>query len=349
MSGLKELKTRIRYRSQDNSGSIEKRINTDKLRNLKHALWNSYQGATICLADGRLFRALMNPDKLSMDADYKIISIPFADICLNEPEKNKIQHFHEFDEDFQRRKKTSEGIVDIGLKPGDSFTWVQNNTHWLVGLPYKNETAYFRAKVFECKEQVEIGGNKYWCYIRGPIETSIQWLRDEKTYFNKLNYSLMMYIPSDEVTKKEIHRFAKLKVAGAPWEVQTVDSISTPGIIEVYLKETNSNSIKDEEEEKNNKLEEIIRLPRVHIKGDNFIAPYDIKQYEIVGAEGGSWRFVDTKDAKLTVENDIASIEVLTGKSKITQDGITKVKEFLLEYVNNDKVLASLTIKMISL
>ena len=59
------------------------RMNADKLRSLKKALLYSYQAATAILSDGREFKCLINPNKLSLDLDNKIISIPFKDYCLN--------------------------------------------------------------------------------------------------------------------------------------------------------------------------------------------------------------------------------------------------------------------------
>jgi hypothetical protein len=63
---------------------------------------------------------LINPDKNKPAYDNKILSIPYKDICLNAP----------------RIGKTSEGLVDTNIKPGDVFTWKKTNTHWLVYLQY---------------------------------------------------------------------------------------------------------------------------------------------------------------------------------------------------------------------
>jgi hypothetical protein len=80
MSGLNNLKTRLEY--QGGARQID-RMNNDKLRSLKKALLYSYQSATAVLADAREFRCLINPNKLSMELDDKVLSIPFEDICLN--------------------------------------------------------------------------------------------------------------------------------------------------------------------------------------------------------------------------------------------------------------------------
>ena len=109
MSGLDNLGLRLQYTGGNRQ--ID-RMNEDKLKSLKKALLYSYQSATAILADGREFRCLINPDKLKNVYDDKIISIPFKDICLNK----------------DRIGKTTNGIEDIGMKPGDIFTWKENET-----------------------------------------------------------------------------------------------------------------------------------------------------------------------------------------------------------------------------
>ena len=59
------------------------RIREDKLRSLKRALYNSYQSAVIVFDkdDRQLhFRCLINHDKLKVDYEDKILSIPFREV-----------------------------------------------------------------------------------------------------------------------------------------------------------------------------------------------------------------------------------------------------------------------------
>ena len=74
MSGLDNLNTRVGYRG---GSQQQDRMIDGKLTSLKRALLYSYQAATAVLEDGREFRCLINPDKLKIDRDDKIISIPF--------------------------------------------------------------------------------------------------------------------------------------------------------------------------------------------------------------------------------------------------------------------------------
>ena len=64
------MKTRLGYLG---GNSQIDRMNKDKLRSLKKALLYSYQAATAILSDGREFRCLINPNKLSLDLDNKIL------------------------------------------------------------------------------------------------------------------------------------------------------------------------------------------------------------------------------------------------------------------------------------
>lgn len=299
MSGLDNLKARINYRGGRRQVD---RMNEDKLRSLKRALLYSYQSATAVLSDKREFRCLINSNKLSTDLDNKIISIPFEDICLNQ----------------ERVGTTTEGLQEIGMKPGDVFEWKENGTHWLVTLRYKTETAYFRAQIREAKEEVRIGDKSYWCYVRGPVEQSILWAQVQGDYYNKLNYSLLMYVTKDENTEKFFHRFNKLKIAGKPWEVQAIDNISMEGVIEVALKETFQNSIEEEHE---NQPEPPL-LEKDLILGPKIVRPFDRVIYQVddyYARESGQWRIESNSkspEARIAQnEAATATVEIITSRS----------------------------------
>ena len=311
MSGLDNLNKRVQY-----LGGMRQvdRMNEDKLRTLKRALLYSYQSATAILEDKREFRCLINSNKMSNDLDNKIISIPFEDICLNE----------------EKIGTTTQGIQKIGLKQGDTFEWKENGSHWLVTLQYKTETAYFRSQIQEAKEYVRIGDRSYWCYVRGPAEQNIIWAQGAGDYFNKLNYSLILYVTKDKNTEKFLHRFSILKIAGKPWEVQAVDSISIEGIIEVALKEYFQNTIKELSENQPTPplLEEDI------IIGDKSIRPYDEKEYKInefYMRESGRWEIAEPSSIRpiarfIKKSAAAATIEILTGRSG----------SFILKYITDE-------------
>ena len=301
MSGLNNLNKRLGYAG----GNAEGRMQEGKLRALRKALLYSYQAATAVLEDGREFRCLINPDKLNVDLDSKTLSIPFEDICLNK----------------ERQGTTSQGMEKIDLKIGDIFTWKETDTHWLVYLQYLEEDAYFRADIRKCKYEVEVDGEYFWAYVRGPVENNLPWDQKNGIYINELNYTAIMYLPNNEKTRKYFQRFTKVKIADLLWEVQAIDAIGVDGIIEVALKETWKNSIEEahQEEIEQNKPEEpppnppYIGNPR--LIGDNEVYPYDIKTYFTEDLEGGCWLLSNNK-AKIIEQNEYSvTIEITTGRS----------------------------------
>lgn len=293
MEEEKELNIRLTYQG----GNQEQRMQKDKLNTLRKALLYSYQAATAVLSDGREFRCLINPDKLKPDYDNKIVSIPYEDICLNKP----------------RRGTTTEGREPIGLKPGDVFQWKETNSYWLVYLENIEEDAYFRAEIRKCEEEVDINGNKYKIYVRGPVETTIQWNQKKQKVWNDINYSLVIYITKNEETLDYFHRFQTIVINNNKWEIKTVDPYSADGIIEVCLGEWY-----------NNEMEEYIKpdiepeppQEEIYIIGPAYAKPYDVLTYDIFGATGGAWQISNDKKAKIIEEtSEQVKIRIITGKS----------------------------------
>ena len=320
MSGLDNLAARLNYRR--GSRQID-RMNDDKLRSLRKALLYSYQSATAILADGREFRCLINPDKIKNVYDNKYISIPFKDICLNEKELNL----------------SKQGPLEIGMKPGDVFTWKENGTDWLVYLRRLEETAYFRAEIRRCKYTVDIDGEEYKCYAARPSTNEIDWRHQNEKLWNDIDYTLQMYITKDEKTEAFFHRFAVVKINGKPWEVQSIDSMSSDGIIIVYLKEWYQNSIAEA------KAEEDAAAPVPEGPGEDdpqiigltACYPYDKLTYTIENAEDGIWELSNKKAKILAQDSSSVSIEIVTGRSG----------SFDIKYIreNQDDVVLNVTIQ----
>lgn len=290
------LNKRLHYQG----GNQEQRFINDKLRGLKRALLYSYQAATAILADGKEFRCLINPDKNKPAYDNKILSIPYKDICLNAPKVGK----------------TSEGQIDINIKPGDVFTWKETNTHWLVYLEYIEEDAYFRSEIRRCDQEVKIEDNSYWVYIRGPVETSIEWTQKAGIEWNTLNYSLVMYITADEITNNYFERFKTIKVLDPrynkekTWQVVGVDPYYGDGIIQVFLDEYFENSIADavaaEKPAKTGK-ENPVDETAAYINGPTEVQQYSKAYYEIHNAEEGHW-YLKWKDEEQDLKSSLKII-----------------------------------------
>ena len=301
MSALDILKERINY----NGGKQqESRMILDKLRSLKKALLYSYQAETAVIFNKdtwdweKEFRCLINPDVLKEDYDHKIISIPFKDICLNTAKVGK----------------TTEGEEDIDLHQGDVIKWKENDSYWLVYLQNLEETAYFRAQLCRCRYEVEIGEHKYKVYVRGPVETTIQWNLKKNVIWNNLNYSLIMLITKNEETENFFHRFTEIKVNNKMWEVQAVDSISIEGVIQVALEETYTNTIQEVMDKKQDDTP-IPAEDEPHIDGDSIVYPYRSIIYTIRNAENGEWICSSPKIKILESNPKSITIGVISGKS----------------------------------
>ena len=314
----------LKKRLQFNGGNQEGRMIEGKLKALKKALIHSYQAETAILADGREFRCLINPDKLKMDYEDKIISIPFEDICLNK----------------ERVGTTTEGLEEIDMKPGDVFTWKETDTYWLVYLRRYEENAYFRAEIRKCDYDITINDNNYKVYIAGPSKARIDWMTKSTqggVSWNNLNYDAMMYLTKNEETEDYFHRFSKINVCGKNWEVVMVDKISTEGVLQVALKEDFTNSVADAAAaEKQPEPEVDTTLP--YIDGDAIVYPYDEKSYVIQNASNGTWAIEDK--SKATIINQTsqqADIVITTGRS-----GQFKL---LYQRENEDDIVLNVTIE----
>ena len=218
---LNNMKKRLAYYG---GTSQHDRMVADKLNSFKKSLGLSYQSATAVLSDRREFRCLINPNRISMELDDKVLSIPFEDICLSTGKQEP-----------------------TNIACGSVIEWKENGTHWIVYSQFLQEIAYFRGLMRQCEQEpIEIQGQQFWYYLKGPDEKSIDWQKSKRFIFNDLNYTVEIYISNTEITNQFFHRFTKCKLPikksnGAieyrPYEVQAVDDISTQGILVVYLKE----------------------------------------------------------------------------------------------------------------
>lgn len=330
MSGLENLQTRLQYKGGEKQ--ID-RMKSGKVAALKKALLYSYQSATAILSDKREFRCLINKDKLKTSADDKIISIPFADICLNE---------NNFSDNYIGKFKTSEGLQKIGMKPGDVFTWKETNTDWIVYLQRLEETAYFRAEIRRCKYSITIDGQNYKVFTRQKQLGEISWHTAKEISWNDLDYSLEMYITNDENTRNYFKRFTIVEIDGRPWEVQASDNLSVDGIVMVALKEYYTNTMEKEiQEERQQKEEEnkvIINTKRdPYIKGESIVYPYDEVEYSIQNAGGGKWEIGSPKATIISQTETDVIVGIVTGRSG----------EFDLKYIreNEEDIVLHITIE----
>lgn len=201
------MESRIQYLG----GSQLDRINKNKLNSFKWALKNDYNTRMIKVPNHSVWPCLINTMSGGRKANYdkEIISVEF----------------------------------DSGLTPGDTFEVLDDGSHWMVYLPIITETAYLRSEIVKCLHQLEVNGQKYWIYAKGPVETDLRWFIKNNINANELNLSGTIYIKNDENTKSYFKRFTRIELDGHTWEVQVTDSITVPGIIELEIQEYYDNSI----------------------------------------------------------------------------------------------------------
>lgn len=314
-SSLDNLNARLRYQG----GNQEGRFQQDKLTSLRRALLYSYQAETIFFdtinSQGKLehheFRALINTDKTKGDYDNKIISIPYEDIDLGQPPDGK----------------TNPGRKPTLLKPGDGFCWKTKSgvlTHWIIWLQHLNEDAYFRADIRKCEKQIDVNHQKYWVYLRGPVETTIPWNQKASTEWNDINYSLVMYIKKDQNTLDFFHRFTKVKIgratlqdgAGGPpetWQVAAVNPYYGDGIIEVFLDEYYENRYEASMEKQKADEEKNKPLPPEfdpYIQGPDKVqclskAHFELKNY----TKEGAW-FIQYNNKQIDLKSNKTAITI---------------------------------------
>ena len=277
---LATMTKRIQYAGGDADGRNVK----GKLKSMLSALKESYQAEWVILNEydeekRSRWRCLINPDKLREDYDQKEISIQF----------------------------------ESELKEGDTFLWERTDTHWIVYLQEYSEEAYFRANIRRCDYQIDIEDNKYWVYMRGPLEQTVQWINKHNINVNELNYTAVMFITKNQETLDFFDRFKVIKWDGHNWMVNAVDRYSQKGIIEVTLNEHFNNEMED------NMIIPGIFIPEEnvpHIAGPQTVYAFDENIfYEVKNAEQGKF-VVDCKEVKITNSTETScEISILTGKS----------------------------------
>lgn len=269
----------------------QERMIKNKRRSLDRAVWYSYQAAEVTKIDSKDLksaRALINPNKLKQDYDDKIISIGYE---------------HNF-------------------QPGMVFEWIGTNSYWLIYLQDLTELAYFRGNIRKCSYQIawedEDGRHSTYVAVRGPIETKINFIQKHGISIDIPNHSLSILMPKNKDTLNYFKRYNKFYLQGHDtcWRVEAIDSLSTPGILEVEAVEYYANETEDDIEngivggliteikDPNNETEES------RIVGETFIKPKCPYSYNYTGQETGTW-FVDTKKYPVKLKLDESNPRVV--------------------------------------
>ena len=272
-----------------------------------------------------MFKALINHDKLKVDYEDKILSIP-----------------------FREAPEDSEEQIDTDFHNGTVFKWVHGHkeewtpdTYWIVYMQYSEETAYFRAEIRKADEQIQIivideDGNEntvsYRGWMTGPNETTALWNTKRGVVWNDMNYTKLLYITKDEDTLAYFQRFDRIIINGKPWEVQAYnENYSTSktgdfssGIIRVALKETYTSADQFVKEIKDAEAAQIqaeaaydAEHTEARIDGPTAAHPYDILTYKAKNYEQPQdWYISDDSLVKvLDYTEDTLKLEVISKKA----------------------------------
>ena len=272
-----------------------------------------------------MFKALINHDKLKVDYEDKILSIP-----------------------FREAPEDSEEQIDTDFHNGTVFKWVHGNkeewtpdTYWIVYMQYSEETAYFRAEIRKADEQIQIivideDGNEntvsYRGWMTGPNETTALWNTKRGVVWNDMNYTKLLYITKDEDTLAYFQRFDRIIINGKPWEVQAYnENYSTSktgdfssGIIRVALKETYTSAdqfVKEVKDAEAAQIQAEVAYDAEHtqarIDGPAAAHPYDILIYKAKNyQQPQDWYISDDSLVKvLDYTEDTLKLEVISKKA----------------------------------
>lgn len=318
MSGLNSMKKRLGHVGGDIQNN---RMIKGKLESFKRSMKASYAAATAIVPTGGEFSCLINPNKQNETYDNKVLSIPFRapDLAAENPKE-----------------------VETGVKAGQVIEWKENETFWLIYLPRLNEKAYFRADLKRCQHEIEVNGEPYKVATEFISPTEIDWRTKEDLYYNKLNYSLNMYITKDDNTLPHFKRFTEVTLNGENWQVQSVDRLNVEGVLVVNLKEFFTNDLQKEilaETEGKKEEEELFDvLTERYIKGDKEVYPYDTAVYTIENFIDGYWFLENINKIKIIEQNSL-SIKLLI------QSG--KSGDFTLYYKKDGEEDVSLSVKIL--
>lgn len=306
----------------DNAGGKKQqdRMIKEKKKSFLSAVQSSYQGAKITIIDipeEKTLQALMNPNRLVADYDEKVLSV-------------------EFNEDLQT------GTIFKWINPINNY----GETFWIVYLQDLTELAYFRADVRRCNYLIKwIQDNQeYSTYaaIKGPKQASISSIAKSSFNMDLPNYDISLLVPKNKNNLQYFKRYTKFFLSGLNngdtpicWRVEAVDSISLPGVMEIYAVEDFINNDEDDvdngiiggliepiisQEQKANENKEIV--------GDNFIKPKFT--YKYIGSQKGlEWTFDKNLPIKTNINENTIEITWTASYSG----------EFVLSYGDNKKTI----------
>ena len=306
LTGLHAMETRL----HDMGGCLQQdRMIKEKNRTLQRAIKYSYQGAKIKkIGEELILPGLINPNAVTYDYDDKILSTGY----------------------------------EFKIKPGDIFEWINTGTIWLVTTQELTELAYFKAKIRRCNYSInwqdEDTGEVFNTYVSliGPSQNTINSI-NKMISIDKPNHQLTILMPKNPNTVKFFTRYAKFYLQGIMendkntcWRVTGTDTLSTPGVLQIYAEEYYSNLDKDDLElgiansiSMNVPPESDIS----YIDGPDEIRPNISAVFIWKGRTLEPWSWDETAPLKVTIEDRVITVKWIqnySGKFTLTCGEVSK-------------------------
>ena len=306
-------------RLNNNGGQKQQdRMIADKQKTLERAVKYSYQAAKIQLLNSNdIISALMNPNKLLEDYDEKILSVNYGS----------------------------------NINPGTIFKWnnpteYNGDTYWIVYLQDLTELAYFRANVRRCEYTINWKNNniQYSTYasIIGPKQEKIASISRSQFNADMPNYTISMLIPMNNDTVSYFKRYTRFYLQDLNnndnnsicWRVESIDSISLPGLLQIHAREYYAN---DDTDDITNGIvdgkHESVTYPEgqsEEIVGDTFIIKPKFKyKFKYQGKDKAQWEV----DENVPVSLDINDTEVIVTWNALYSG------QFILRYGNQHRLI----------
>ena len=278
---LESMKIRLNYwgGATQNNRMIE-----SKLWSFKSARQASYAAAHFTTYpnydEHKSSWGLMNAKTINQDYDTKMVSVEF----------------------------------DSGFKVGTVFKWLETNTYWIIFIDHKTELAYFRGDCRRCDYTASwVDGDRRVqttpMSVIGPSTPSLATSSSMQATLAEdfPNADLKIMVPDNEKNNVFFKRYQTFLLKGITYQVEQVDDLSMPGVIQLNCKEYYGNRIEDDVEENLRNawnVQPIIEeSPSEYmIEGPDTVKPKFVAEFKSL-VSGGEWVLVDGKNTKAVFED----------------------------------------------
>lgn len=283
----------MKARLEHQGGQVRQdRMIRDKLNSMLAATRNSYQAAKFLKYPGFEEQSigLFNPINITERHDTKMMSVPF----------------------------------EAGYKVGDVFRWVNTDTVWIIFLQEYTELAYFRGECRRCDHEihwVDKNQQKQSTYvsIMGPSNPSLRSIAAtlHSIATDHHTSSIRVLVSATERNLLFFHRYQEFLLQGTTYEIQNLDTLSMPGIIQLYATEKATNLIDDDVEENIRNAFNVLPVIDRHptdfmIEGPPRFKPFEEVTYTVLAA-GGTWFIEENHNRK---PNEKLPVTILNSDSR---------------------------------